>query len=391
MSDSGATSALTAAQVAGFQSAFEADPKNRLALNAITRNPINTVALNHSLVTKATHTFSHALKSNEITSQAASGRCWLFAGLNLFRVEAMKHLNIEKFELSQNYQMFWDKLEKANFFLNSILSTLDGPVDGRLLMFLLQNPIQDGGQWDMFANLVEKYGVLPKNFMPETESSSNTRWMNALITAKLREDAAELRRMHASGAHEEALGARKVEMLNDIYRMLVIHLGEPPREFDWQWRDKDDQFHRDGAITPQEFFSRYVHYDLDSVVCLINCPTADKPFNKLYTIDYLGNCTGGHIIRYINVENATFKKAAKEQVADGKPVWFGCDYSIGIERDLGIVDTALYDYALAYNIEFKAPKAERVEYGQSQMTHAMVFTGVDLGPDGQPVKWRVEN
>jgi len=391
MSDTGTPQPITTELVAGFQQSFEADPKNRLVLNAVTRNPINTVALNHTIVAGTNHTFSHLLKSNEITSQAASGRCWLFAGLNLFRVEAMKHLNVEKFELSQNYQMFWDKLEKANYFLESILRTLEEPVDGRLIMFLLQNPIQDGGQWDMFANLVEKYGVLPKSFMPETDSSSNTRWMVALVTAKLREDAAELRRMHTAGANSQVLGDHKIEMMSDIYRMLVIHLGEPPTEFAWQWRDKDDHFHRDGMITPQEFFKRYVHYDLDSMVCLINCPTSDKPFNTLYTVDYLGNCVGAHIIRYINVDNATFKQAAKEQLVAGTPVWFGCDYGRGIERDLGILDTELFDYALVYNTGFSADKAERVEYGQSQMTHAMVFTGVDLDAEGKPIKWRVEN
>ncbi len=391
MSDIDASHAITSAHLNDFHQSFEADPKNRLALNAITRNSVTAVALNHAVVAETNHTFSHMLKSNEITSQLASGRCWLFAGLNLFRVEAMKHLNVEKFELSQNYQMFWDKLEKANYFLESILKTLDEPTDGRLIMFLLQNPVQDGGQWDMFANLVEKHGVLPKVFMPETESSSNTRWMNAHVTAKLREDAAELRRMHAAGNDSAALLARRAEMMSEVYRMLAIHLGEPPTEFNWQWRDKDDQFHRDGMITPQEFYKRYVHYDLDNVVCLINCPTSDKPFNKMYTVDYLGNVVGGHIIRYINVDNATFKQAAKEQVVAGTPVWFGCDYGYGIERDLGILDTQIYDYALAYNTGFSADKATRVEYGQSMMTHAMVFTGVDLDPNGNPTKWRVEN
>lgn len=391
MSDLGASHALTTADLAGFHRAFEVDPKNRLALNAVTRNPINTVALNRTVVSSTTHTFSHLLKSNDITAQAASGRCWLFAGLNLFRVEAMTHLNVEKFELSQNYQMFWDKLEKANHFMESILRTLDEPVDGRLIMFLLQHPIQDGGQWDMFLNLVEKYGVLPKTFMPETESSSNTGWMSALITAKLREAAAELRRMHASGENAQALSERKMAIMSEVYRMLAIHLGEPPTEFAWQWRDKDDKFHRVGVITPQEFFKRYVRYDLDNLVCLINCPTSDKPFNKLYTVDYLGNVIGGHIIRYLNVDNAAFKQAAREMVIAGTPVWFGCDYGRGIERDLGILDTQIFDYNLTYNTSFSAGKAERVEYGQSQMTHAMVFTGVDIDRDGNSIQWRVEN
>src|SRR5690349_9833132 len=124
---------LSLEQLRNFQQAFDADPKNRLALNAITKNPVHSVVLNHNIVTGTDHTFSYMLKSNESTSQARSGRCWLFAGLNLFRVEAIKNLNIEKFELSQNYLMFWDKLEKANYFLESIMAALDEPVNGRLI------------------------------------------------------------------------------------------------------------------------------------------------------------------------------------------------------------------------------------------------------------------
>jgi bleomycin hydrolase len=384
-------SMVDAAHVQQFQQAFEADSKNRLALDAITKNPVHSVITNRNVVTRTDHTFSNLLKSNETTSQSRSGRCWLFAGLNLFRVAAMQNLNVEKFELSQNYMMFWDKLEKSNYFLESILNTFDEPVNGRLIMFLLQNPIQDGGQWDMFVNLVKKYSVMPKTAMPETESSGNTGAMTALITTRLREDAAELRRMHAAGASEQALRDCKAHMLAEVYRMLAIHLGEPPREFAWQWRDKDDQFHRDGTLTPQEFFARHVDYDLDSKVCLIHCPTADKPFNTLYTIQYLGNVVEGHIVRYLNVDINTFKRAAQEQIVAGQPVWFGCDVGKMLERDLGILDNDLYDYALAYNFDFKADKAERVDYGQSVMTHAMVFTGVDIDAEGKPTKWRVEN
>ncbi|MCL5275294.1 MAG: C1 family peptidase [Chloroflexi bacterium] len=391
MPDAGPSQSINAAQLAAFRQSFQADPKNRLAMNAIIKNPVQSVALNHDVVTATDHTFSHQLKSNEATSQASSGRCWLFAGLNLFRVEVMKNCNLEKFELSQNYMMFWDKLEKANYFLESILKTLDETVDSRLIMFLMQNPIQDGGQWDMFVNLVKKYGVAPKTVMPETESSSNTRWMTAMITARLREDAAELRRMHAAGRAEADLRSRKDAMLSDIYRMLVIHLGEPPADFNWQWRDKDNAFHRDGTITPQEFFARYVKVDLDSMVCLINCPTADKPYNKLYTVQYLGNVVEGYIVRYINVDIATFKKATVDMLVAETPVWFGCDVGKGLERDLGILSTDLYDYTLAYNTAFQSDKAERVDYGQSQMTHAMVFTGVDIDTNGKPTKWRVEN
>jgi len=382
---------ITEEQLEVFEGAFNSNPKNRLSLNAVTKNPLHSVALNRAAVTGTDHTFSHKLPSNKITEQKKSGRCWLFSGLNVLRGEAMRHLKVEEFELSQNYMMFWDKLEKANYFLESVISTINEPITGRLFMFLLKDPIQDGGQWDMFINLVKKYGVVPKQVMPETESSSNSRVMNANITGKLREYAAELRRLHEKGENTKALRSRKSEMLNVIYRMLCIHLGQPPRSFFWQWHDKEKEFHRAGKITPQEFFDRYVSYDLDSIVCLINCPTVDKPFKKLYTIEYLGNVVEGHIIRYLNVAMPVFKQAAVDMIKAKRPVWFGCDVGKTMERDLGILDPGIYDYDLVYGTEFRSDKAERLDYGQSMMTHAMVLTGVDLDPSGTATKWRVEN
>jgi len=382
---------ITPEQIAAFRETFRGDPQARLALNAVTKNSVHAVALNRAVVTNTDHTYSQLLKSNAVTSQNNSGRCWLFAGLNLFRVVAMERLNIDTFELSQNYLLFWDKLEKVNYFLETILATLDEPTDGRLIMFLMQNPLQDGGQWDMFVNLIGKYGVVPKSVMPETESSGNTRAMTHLTTTLLRENAAELRRMHSAGIDLQALRDLKTAMLSNFYRMLCVHLGEPPQSFNWQWRDKDNQFHREGDLTPQEFYKRYIDYDLDSMACLIHCPTADKPLNKLYTVQHLGNVAEGHIVRYLNVDISVFKQAAVEMLKNERPVWFGCDVGKMLERELGILDLDLYDYSSVYGFEFKADKAERVDYGHSLMTHAMVFTGVDLADDDTPRKWRVEN
>jgi bleomycin hydrolase len=233
--------------------------------------------------------------------------------------------------------------------------------------------------------------VVPKSVMPEAESSGNSGTMTALMTTLLREDAAELRRMHVGGASLTTLRERKEAMLSDFYRMLCIHLGEPPRSFAWQWRDKDNHFHRAGELTPLEFYQHYVHYDLDSLTCLIHCPTSDKPLNRLYTIQHLGNVVEGHIIRYLNVDLPIFKQAAVGMLRNEEPVWFGCDVGKMLERELGVLDLDLYDYQLLYGVNFRADKAERVDYGHSVMTHAMVFTGVDLDDTGKSLKWRVEN
>lgn len=373
------------------QTAFAADPVARLARNAVAKTPIKAVALNRDAVVRLNHTFSHTVKTGKATAQNASGRCWLFAGLNLFRMQAAEILGVEDFELSQNYLMFWDKLEKANYFLENILATLSEPVGSRLLDWLCASPLQDGGQWDMFASLVKKYGVVPKEAMPESESSSRSADMNALMTLKLREAASELRTAHASGASAESLRAQKEAYLPLLYRMLATHLGEPPQEFLWQWRDKDKNFHREGVITPQQFREKYVTQDLDELVCLIHCPQAAKRYNTLYTIAFLGNVIGGQPVRYLNVAIEALKAATQAMIQDGKPVWFGCDVGKQMDRDLGVMDLELFEYGPLYGTDFSLDKAARLDYGQSLMTHAMVLTGVDVDDTGAPRKWRVEN
>ena len=377
--------------VGRFELTFDADPKNLLALNAVAKNGVSAVALSRQTVSRVDHTFSHWIETAEATDQKRTGRCWLFAGLNLFRLAAMQRMNLEGFELSQAYLMFWDKLEKANFFLENIIAVRDEPLDSRLVVWLLAAPIADAGQWDMFVNLVKKYGVVPKSVMPETRSSSNSRPMNSVFVGKLREYASVLRGMSEEGASEESLRQAKGGMMGEFYKILAIHLGKPPSSFFWEWRDKDKKFHRHGDITPIEFFDQYVGVDLDDYVCLINAPTADKPFNTLYTVQYLGNVVGGQNVRYLNVDIPTLKKAAVDMIVDGQAVWFGCDVGKMLEREVGALDLDVYDYDLVYGTSFKLDKAGRLDYGHSRMTHAMLFTGVDLDDAGVPLKWRVEN
>ena len=288
--------ALTAEKLQRLAGSFGTSPAHRLAQNAVTQNTIDDVALNRSIVTGIDHTFSHLLDDWTVTNQKKSGRCWLFAGLNLLRAGAIKKMNLKEFEFSQNHTLFYDKLERANYFLEAVIETADRPVDDRTVAFLLDRPLDDGGQWNMFVNVVRKHGLVPKAFMPESESSSNTRRMNAILLAKLREGARTLRELRSGGAPMEAARAAKDEIVAVIHRILCIHLGTPPRSFPWQWNDKDKEFHRDGDLTPQEFADRYVELPLDDYVCLVNDPRESSPFGRTFTVEYLGNVADGEIV-----------------------------------------------------------------------------------------------
>ena len=383
---------ISKTDISKFNKSFDSSALNKISRNALTRTQIDDIAMNWESYRKVNHTYSNVV-SNEmkkVTNQKASGRCWGFAGLNLMRISLAEKYNLGDFEFSQNYFMFFDKLEKSNYFLENILLTLDEAYDSRLMMHLLNSPVQDGGQWDMFVNLIEKYGVVPQTVMAESFQSSQSRMMNQFLTRKLRGFASELRRLNSNGAKLKELRKEKEKMMSTIYSMLCICLGNPPKKFDWQIRDKKNKFIRLTDVSPLDFYKKHSNINLKDKVCLIHAPMSNKKMNELYTVSFLGNVVEGQIIKYANVDIDIIKQAAIKSIKNDESVWFGCDVGKMFHRNLGLMDTDLYDYEALFNTKFDMDKSNRLEYGDSMMTHAMLFTGVDIMND-KPVKWRVEN
>jgi bleomycin hydrolase len=368
---------------------FSASPAYRLAQNAVTRVTVDDVAINREIINGTDHSTSVLLDDWKVTNQKRSGRCWLFAGLNLLRVGAMKKMGLKDFEFSQNYVMFWDKIERANYFLEAVIETAGRDVDDRTVAYLLDSVADDGGQWNMFVAIVRKHGLVPKAFMPETHSSSDTGRMNSVLRNVLRQGAKSVRAAASAGG-VDAARAEKADVLRVVHRVLCIHLGTPPERIDWQWTDKDRKFHRDGVLTPQEFAARYVDLPLDDYVCLVHDPRPSSPVGRTFTVQYLGNVLGGPPVIYLNVEMSLMKDIAGRALERGEPVWFGCDVAKMMSSEYGVWDAGLYDLPSVYDTAFTLDKADRLIYHETQMTHAMLFTGVDL-VDGEPRRWRVEN
>jgi bleomycin hydrolase len=374
-----------------FEKAFDKDPKNAVSQQAASRVGIKEASINLALSGKLTYAYSLEVEPGKVTNQRQSGRCWMFAATNVLRFEVMKNLNLENMELSQTYPFFFDKLEKSNYFLESILKTLDEPLSGRLVAFLLTDPLGDGGQWDMFVNLVNKYGVCPKSAMPETFSSTKSLDMDKALTKKLREFASVLRTLHEKGMDAAYLRGKKDEMLAVIYRMLVISLGKPPKTFTFEARDKEKKFVRISNITPKEFYQKYVKLNLADYVSVINAPTGDKPYLKSFTVKFLGNVVGGNIVRYLNLPVKELKRLAIAQLKDKDAVWFGSDVGQSSTRDSGYLDLDAYKMEDLFSTHFALTKAERLDYGESKMTHAMTLVGVNLNEKDEPLTWKVEN
>lgn len=384
---------VTLEDLGAVREQFVEERANVIAKNAVTAQGIREVARVPEAVAANTGTFDVEVRQGKRCDQKRSGRCWMFASLNTMRTRIIDRYNLKTLELSQAYPLFFDKVEKSNWFLENVLDTLDEPLSGRLMAHLLADPISDGGQWDMFRALVRKYGVVPKEAMPETACSSNTRDMDAYLTRYLRGAAKRLRESHETGVGTDDLRAMKKEMMGEVTSLLITCLGEPPVQFDVRLRDKDDELVLSGTYTPQEFFDKVVSMPVDDYVSVISAPTVDKPFGHTYTVDRLGNVVEAGGVRYLNLPVERLKELAVAQLQDGLPVWFGCDVVQSFIRDEGIMDTASLDVdgLFGFPVEGCLDRAERLDYGESLMTHAMVLEGVNLDAAGKPTLWKVEN
>ncbi|HEM3548011.1 TPA: aminopeptidase C [Streptococcus suis] len=370
---------------------YLANPSLQATENAVSHNGLLKSLETRQSAIDNDYVFSIDLTKDAVSNQKASGRCWMFAALNTFRHKLISDFKLENFELSQAHTFFWDKYEKSNWFLEQIIATADQEIGSRKVKFLLDTPQQDGGQWDMVVALFEKYGVVPKSVYPESISSSSSRELNQYLNKLLRQDAQILRDLLAKGASPEEVQTQKENLLQEIFNFLAVNLGLPPRSFDFAYRDKDNVYHRDTNVTPQAFYEKYVGLKLSDYVSIINAPTTDKPYNKSYTVELLGNVVGAPAVRYLNVEMNRFKELAIAQLKSGESVWFGSDVGQSSNRQTGIMATNTYDFSSGLGIHFHQDKAGRLDYSESLMTHAMVLTGVDLDDNEQPLKWKVEN
>lgn len=365
--------------------------KARVVKNALTKNDLSTISRNFEASCENPNFFSIDIKTMPVTNQERSGRCWIFSAMNVLREMIGKKYDIENFELSQNYIAFYDKLEKVNYFLEATLQEIDTPLDDEVMRYLLTFAVGDGGQWNMLVSIVKKYGLCPKSAMPETYQSSHTMAMNHVLNMRLRKFVADSRKLAAEGKKEE-LPALKAQALKECYGLIVDCFGMPPAKFTFEYYDKKEghAYHAYRDVTPLQFYHEFLGTDLDDYVCIINGPTADKPYHHMYTVKYLGNVVDGNPVALLNLPLAEFKKAVIDQMKDGDVVWFGCDCGKYGDRESGLWDDQQFAYEDTFDMSLTMTKAEMLDTRESAMNHAMVLTGVNLVED-KPTRWKIEN
>ena len=377
-----------------FINEIEVDYLNKdiytIARHALTNNSISSITKVNEQTEFTRNRFSIDIKTLKVTNQKSSGRCWIFAGCNVLREIVAKKYNIKEFDLSQNYVAFYDKLEKCNYLLESVIKLRKNEKEQRTLDTILQRGIEDGGQWDLFVNVVKKYGIVPKDAFPETYQSSNTREIDNLLNKYVRKFSYEIKYIN----DENDIENKKTYFMENIYKILCSCFGVPPKIFSFEYvtedKNKNTEYHIEKNITPQKFLEEYIGMELNDYISIIHSPTEDKPFNELYTVKYLGNVIEGNSVKYLNLEMNRLKELVINQLKDGETVWFGSDCLKSADRKEGIWDDLSFDIDRLFQIDTFMPKEAVLDTWESSMNHAMVITGVNI-EDNKSTKWKIEN
>ena len=383
---------ITPAELSQIQSSFVKDGPTAALQNILVQNKsIKALALNHS-ADPVDNFFKYTTSVKGITDQLSSGRCWMFTSMNQLRPIAMKRYNVGSFDFSHNFSYFWDMFEKANLFLEDIIATADRSFDDREVVTYFKSPVSDGGVWNLFYNIGEKYGVVPAEIMPETEHSNNTSQMVSILNERLRAGGYELREMVAAKKKIDAVRAEKVEILKDIYRILALCLGEPPTEFTWRYKDLNGNV-QTVKSTPVEFYKTVIpdNYNPENYVMIMNDPT--RPYYKVYEIENYRNSIEGINWYYLNLPNDVIKVAALKSIKADEPMYASCD--VGKQSNtasgVGKLDVGTYDYESLMGVSLAMDKKARILTRQSGSSHAMLIVACDTDDNDVPVKWQFEN
>lgn len=353
---------------------------------------------NKNAVNAVDHFFKYRVDVKGITNQLGSGRCWMFTSLNAIRPTAQKKYDYSKFDFSHNYNYFWDMLEKANLYLENMINTVDKDITDQEVVWYLKSPVGDGGVWNLFYNLGEKYGVVPKEVMPETEHSNSTGQMLGVINRRLKKAGYDIRQVYEqkviakAGKNDiaAALKGAKMEALEDVYRVLALCLGEPPTEFTWKYKNNKGEVVTVKS-TPKEFYEGLVpaDYDPQTLIMIMNDPT--REYYKVYEIANYRNTIEGVNWVYLNLPNEDIKEAALKSIKANEPMYASCDVGKESDSKAGVCDDNMYDYESFLGIDLSMDKKARILTRYSGSSHAMLLMACDTDENDKPVKWQFEN
>lgn len=379
---------LTSKMVEKLKKEFHSRKDAEIIARAIQKNGIKAASEDPTASERLHRAFSYEIKTGKPTNQRHSGRCWSFAALNTLRHKFATKYKFKDFELSQNYLFFWDRIERANMFFQKIIATADKPLHDRTVDFYLSFALNDGGQWDNAASIIEKYGVVPEYVMPDTHNTKDTSDVAEVFDSLMRKDAIELRVMVQTNASATELQEAQERMMGDVYKIAAYSFGEPPAKFDLEYRDDDKKFHQVLGLTPLKFYHEYFDTNLSDYVVVTNAP--DHEMDRSYLMPAQDSVVDSLPIKFVNVPFAELQEGAIKQLQAGETVWVGNDVLQQMDRKRGLMDAKLYHREELLDVDFVMDKKHRLETKQAVVSHAMTLTGFDMVND-QPTRWKIEN
>lgn len=374
---------------------FSAKPENILIRNAVMNVGSFHTAINADESRKITHIFTNTLKRPNVkaTNQGASGRCWLFAALNVFRHSVMNGLEMKNFQFSQTFLYFWDKFERSNTFLQYFV-THDASPEDRMTDFVLEHCVDDGGYWHFFVNLVDKYGLVPVEVMPETFTSDDSQSINDALKERLLACACMMQKTRTDtepARLETRLLQMKAATLEQVYAILVKFLGDPPKKFSWRFEVETENGPRACLIksSPEKFREMCMSgLNLRDFVVISDVPCV--PYNETYQVPDCTNVYGSETFRMLNLPIDEIKAVAKKSILHGLPVWFGADMK-GFNPCRATFDNHLQADDLLLG-KYKEPsKGDKIRFQSLKSEHAMTLMGLNLDRAGRPTEWQIEN
>ncbi|WP_300762690.1 aminopeptidase C [uncultured Bacteroides sp.] len=381
---------ITETDLKDIQSSFVMDASTKALQNIITNDAnLRKLSLNRDIQGETDHYFKYKVDVKGITDQQQSGRCWMFTSMNVLRPSVMKQFNIKEFDFSHNYNYFWDMFEKSNLFLENAIATAGHDMLERDVEFYFRTPVGDGGVWNLFYNIAEKYGVVPQNIMPETAHSNNTTQMRSVLNECLRTGGYELRTMVNSKKSKKEITEAKKNILKDVYRILSLCLGNPPSQFEWRYETSDGEI-KTLKTTPKEFYNmiKPENYNPESYVMIMNDPT--REYYKVYEIANYRNTYEGVNWVYLNLPNDVIKKAAISSIKANEAMYASCDVAMYNSAD-GVCHPEMFDYSSLFGVKLDMDKKARILTRESASAHAMTLMAVDTDENDQPLKWQFEN
>ncbi|WP_027119637.1 C1 family peptidase [[Mycoplasma] testudinis] len=357
---------------------FKQEESFQIAQNALSQATINEVIVDPAAQEKQPYLFSNDIRMEtlSVTDQARSGRCWLFATFNVMRVHVAKKYKIKNFEFSQSYSAFWDKFERANYFLNNVIKTASLPLTDREVDRLMANGFGgDGGFFEFGVSVIKKYGVVPVEIMPDSATAKETRAINVFLDRHLKVAAEKIRKAVNNPDKQNEI---KEMALKDALKMLTRCYGPIPGAFSYSYQVQEKKNKLTKTVSfksPLEFFEKFVQYKFDNYIDIINYNVKNKKFNQMYELEDTKTIIETNNILALNVTKPILKLASLAAILNNEPIWFACQYGTCGNAKTGIFDFKVYDYETLFDIKLNKDQPAMESVGQLVSNHAMIFLG----------------